>query len=92
MSDEELSPYERYLTTALAAAIYTLAADGHLEVPEEHRPALVTELLLAAANAENSRRMIKKIVRTLVDSERVEEVYASDDDLRDFFRAKLGRA
>ena len=36
--------------------------------------------------------MIKKIVRTLVDSERVEEVYASDDDLRDFFRAKLGRA
>ncbi|MEC7518666.1 MAG: hypothetical protein VYE22_02320 [Myxococcota bacterium] len=92
MSDDELSPYERYLTTALAAAIDTLAADGHLEVPEEHRAALVTELLAAASNAENSRRMIKKIVRTLVDSERVEEVYASDDDLRDFFRAKLGRA
>ena len=92
MSEEgDLSPYERHLVVSLERAVERLCRDQQLEVDEARRPALVAELLAAAGNAETHHRMLKKVVRTLVDSENVEEVYASDDELREVIRASIGQ-
>ncbi|HJL16911.1 MAG TPA: hypothetical protein RMH99_14700 [Sandaracinaceae bacterium LLY-WYZ-13_1] len=90
MSDDELSPYERHLLGALDDALNRLASEELVEIVPEHRAALLAELLGAAANAETPRRMIKKTVRTLVSSEHVEEIYATDDQLRDILTAAIG--
>lgn len=90
MSDDELSPYERHLQSALETALDRLVSRELLEVDEDHRPALLAELLAAAANAETPNRMLKKVVRTLVASDHVEEVYASDDELREILRDAIG--
>jgi hypothetical protein len=92
MSEEDgPSPYERFLASALHSSLDRLVKAEQLELVPEHTELLVAELLAAAGNAETPKRMIKKIVRTLVDSSHVDEVYASDDELSDVFQAAIDR-
>lgn len=90
MSEEDLSPYERHLLVSIETALDRLIKAEQLEVEADRRPGLMAELLAAAANAETPNKMLKKVVRTLVDSEHVEEVYASDDELREVLRDAIG--
>jgi hypothetical protein len=86
----ELSPYERHLAGALESTLDRLLRENLLEVDEAHRPPLLAELLAAAANAETPKRMLKKTVRTLVDSDHVEEIYATDEQLREILAEEIG--
>jgi hypothetical protein len=90
MSEDDLSPYERHLAGALEKALDRLIRENLAEVDEAHRPPLVAELLAAAANAETPHKMLKKTVRTLVNSDHVEEIYATDDELRDILKEEIG--
>ena len=86
---EDVPPYVRFLATALEAAVADLEKRELIEVEEEHRAPLVSELIAKAAQAETPKRMLKAVIRGLVDSDHVEEVYASDGELRDHLRRHL---
>jgi hypothetical protein len=82
---EEVPPYVRFLAAAIEASIDELTKASLLELEEDQRTPLVAELLAKAAQAETPKRMLKSLVRALVDSENVVEVYADDDVLRAVF-------
>ena len=88
--DDALSPYERHLAGALASTLDRLVREELVELEEAQREPLLAELLAAAANAETPKRMLKKTVRTLVDSDHVEELYATDDELRRILSEEIG--
>lgn len=88
---EEVAPYVRFLSSALHTSIDRLVRAGQLEVTEEQRPFLHRELVEAAAHAETPKRMLKKLVKSLVNSEYAEEVFATDAELREVFAATVER-
>jgi hypothetical protein len=79
----EHDSFEHRLKVAVGAALDELVRREVVEVSADDREDLVDELFLAAAEAENPQKMIKRMVHTLVDSDLVEEVYAGDDELGD---------
>ena len=68
--------------------IQQLVDSGDLEVLQHEM--LVDELTRVAEDARSPKHLLKKLVRATVDSEAVEEIYASDDDLHDAFKKGLG--
>jgi len=91
MSEEPLSPFERFLSTALEQTLNRLIEQGKVEVEEAHREPLHGELLRAASGAETPKKMLKQLVKTIAHSDHVEEIYPSDDELLDIFRDALER-
>ena len=89
VTEEAASPYVRFLAAAIEASLDELLAAEQIELEAEQRAALVTELLAAAARAETPKRMIKALVKTVVGSDHVEEIYAGDDELRDVFNKHI---
>lgn len=87
---DDLSPYERHLLSALEKTLDRLVRENLAEVDDDHRQPLLLELLTATASAETPNRMLKKAVRTLVDSDHVAEIYASDDELQDILKQEIG--
>lgn len=86
---EEVPPYVRFLAVAIERAVGDLVARERIEVEEPNRLPLISELIAKAAQAETPKRMLKALVRGLVGSEYVEEIYASDDELRDAMKKHL---
>ena len=85
----ELTSFERSLRAAVDAVLSQAEEDGELEV--KSRDALLDELVIVAGSARSPKQLLKKLVSTLVDSDEVEEVYASDDELRDKFARAFSR-
>lgn len=86
---EEVPPYVRFLAAAIERAVADLTKRERIELEEEHRLPLISELIAKAAQAETPKRMLKALVRGLVNSEHVEEIYASDDELKDAMKKHL---
>ena len=54
------------------------------------RRALLAELTTAGADGRSMKHMLKKITKALVHSDHVEEIYASDDEIKDLLKKQLG--
>jgi hypothetical protein len=63
---------------------------GDLELDPDRKDALLMELVTAGSDARSVKHMLKKITATLVDSDHVEEIYPSDDKIKDRLREDLG--
>jgi len=83
---EEPTPFEKTLGVALAAAVAAMREQRIIEVEDANVEALVTELRNAASESNSLKRLLKRVVNAMVYSERVEEVYGTDEDLSAFLR------
>jgi hypothetical protein len=84
------TPFTRKLRAVIAQSLEDMVRREILEIGPEHRDSLVAELVEAAADARSAQHMLKQLTRTLVDSDHVEELYASDDEVSELFRAHMG--
>ena len=80
--EEQMSPFGLRLTAAVGAAVTQMRADGSLEVEDENVDALVNEVTEAGLDSNSPKQLIKKVLKTLIQSERVEEIYGTDEMLK----------
>ena len=83
---EPLSPFGQRLMAAVRAGIDEMRREGILEVEEASVDALVAEVTEAGLDSNSPKQLMKKVLASLLDSERVEEIYGTDEMLK----AKLG--
>lgn len=85
-----MSPFGMRLTAAVGAAIRQMRADGSLEVEDENVDALVQEVSEAGLDSNSPKQLTKKVLKTLLRSERVEEIYGTDEMLKATLAEFLG--
>lgn len=86
----EDTPFVRKLRAALEATIAKMIAKELIELDDAKKPMLLQELVVAGADARSVKHMLDKLTGTLVSSDHVDELYASDDEIQSFFKAQLG--
>ncbi|MEQ8277526.1 MAG: hypothetical protein RKU31_27875 [Deltaproteobacteria bacterium] len=79
------------LMRVVDAVLAKLEEAGAIEVEAASKKALVEELTLAALDANSPRHAIKRLCKTLLDSDHVEEVYVSDPEIEAAFVAAFQR-
>ena len=87
--DPNDAPFLRKLRVALTEILATMERDELLELDEGKRPALLAELVASAAEARSPQHLLRQISTTLVHSENIEEVYASDEEIEHYLKKKL---
>jgi len=84
------TPFTRKLMHALSLSLDNMVQEGEIELHPDRKDALLIELVTAGSDARSVKHMLKKLTATLVDSEHVEEIYPSDDKIRNRFKEDLG--
>lgn len=84
------TPFTRKLMQALSASLDRMVDRGELELDPDRKEALLIELVTAGSDARSVKHMLKKLTATLVDSEHVEEIYPSDDQIQERLKEDLG--
>ena len=82
--------FGRRLALAVRAAVLQMRQDGSLEVDEDHVDALVAEVATAGIEANSPKQLLKKVLNCLLESERVEEIYGTDEDIKRSLSGFLG--
>ena len=78
---EPETAFGQELQAALNSAVAYMRAEGVIEVEDEAVDDLVAELVGAGIEAHSPKQMLKRLSRTLVHSDHVEEVFGSDDEI-----------
>ena len=86
-----LSAFGLRLAAAVRAAIEQMILDGNLEVEEAQVEALITEVAEAGLDSNSPKQLIKKVLKTLLKSERVEEIYGTDEMIKATLAGFLGQ-
>ncbi|NNE20652.1 MAG: hypothetical protein HKN10_19460 [Myxococcales bacterium] len=84
------TPFTRKLLQALSGSLDRMVEQGELELDPDRKDALLIELVTAGSDARSVKHMLKKLTATLVDSEHVEEIYPSDNQIQDRLKEDLG--
>jgi len=84
------TPFTRKLMQALSVSLDRMVEMGEIEFDSDRKEALLIELVTAGSDARSIKHMLKKLTATLVDSEHVDEIYPSDDQIQDRLREDLG--
>ena len=84
------TPFTRKLLQALSGSLDRMVEQGELELDPDRKEALLIELVTAGSDARSVKHMLKKLTSTLVDSEHVEEIYPTDDQIQDRLKEDLG--
>jgi hypothetical protein len=84
------TPFTRKLRVVITESLEDMVRREILEVEPEQKAPLLSELVEAAADSRSAQHMLKQLTRTLVNSDNVEEIYASDDEVTELFRAHMG--
>jgi hypothetical protein len=84
------TPFTRKLMQALSASLDRMVERGELELDPDRKEALLVELVTAGSDARSVKHMLKKLTTTLVESEHVEEIYPSDDQIQERLKEDLG--
>ena len=78
---EEPTEFAQAVAATLGQALESLAASGMVEVDEGKLPALTNEVVEAALESHSLKKLPRRIVKTLIHSELVEEVYGTDEEI-----------
>jgi len=89
---EEPTEFEKAVGAALTEAIAAMRAAEIIEVEPDNVQPLVAEATDAAIESASLKRLLKRIVNTLVHSDLVEEVYGTDAELTAFLRRFFERS
>jgi hypothetical protein len=81
--DAPRAPASPQITREVESALAALVSASLIEIDDDRRPALVAELCTVVGEARSPRDYLKRFVRTIVHSDHVEEIYGSDDELRE---------
>ena len=73
------TPFGQQLGAAIASAVAYMRAEGIVEMEDDQVDDLVAELTTVGLEAQSPKQMMKRLSRTLVHSDHVEEVFGSDD-------------
>ncbi|MDJ0786864.1 MAG: hypothetical protein QNK05_08635 [Myxococcota bacterium] len=83
------SEFGERLRAALEEAVGALREQELVDVAEDHLPILLAEVTEAGLDSRSPKQLMKRVVRTLIASEHVEEVYGTDEMLFDALRSFL---
>jgi hypothetical protein len=75
------TPFAQTLAQAVTQALSSLRAAGMIEVEDPNFDALTTQVAEIALESQSVKRLPQRIVKTLIHSEFVEEVYGTDDEI-----------
>lgn len=90
VSREDLeTPEGQALRAMVLTAMRAIVERGQAEIEEEQMDIVADELSMAAMEAKTPRHILRKLRHALVNSEGVEEVYATDRALEAAFRRAL---
>jgi hypothetical protein len=84
------TPFTRKLMHALSVSLDGMVERGELELDPDRKDALLIELVTAGSDARSIKHMLKKLTSTLVDSDHVEEIYPTDEKIKDRLKEDLG--
>ena len=90
-SSSEPTPFAQSLARALTQAIAALRDAGMIEVEDGNFDALATQVAEIALESNSVKRLPLRIVKTLIHSEFVEEVYGTDAEISSALRPFLDR-
>lgn len=77
----EPTPFAQSVAGALEKAITSMRAAGVIEVEDANVEALVAEVTNAALDSSSLKRLLLRVVKTLIHSDLVEEVYGTDEEI-----------
>jgi len=80
----------RRLAAALREAVLHLREAEMVEIADESLEAVVAQCTVAGLDARTPKHLTRRVVRMLLDSDGVDEVYGSDEQLADALRRFLG--
>ena len=77
--EPQLGPFAQKVSAAIDAAVRSLRSEGMLEVDEGSIDVLVAEVTEAGLEANSPKQLMKRVIKTLLASEHVEEIYGTDE-------------
>ena len=93
LGDDEPAPEPEPVSPQIAQAVNTvldaLLKDEIIELDDDRRPMLVSELGVVVGEARSPKDFVKRFVRTVVHSDHVDEIYGTDDQLADYVRGVM---
>ena len=87
----EPTPFAKSVAAALTEALASLRASGMIEVEDGNMDGLAAEVTDAALESRSVGRLPLRIVKTLIHSELVEEVFGTDEEISSALRPFLDR-
>ena len=85
----EPTAFARSVARALGEAVASLRGDGIIEVEDENVEALANQVAEVALESTSLKRLPMRVVKTLIQSELVEEVYGTDEEISTALRPFL---
>ena len=85
----EPTPFAQSVARALKEAVAALRAEGMIEVEDANVEALATQVAEVALESTSLKRLPLRIVKTLIHSDFVEEVYGTDEEISSALRPFL---
>ncbi len=85
------TPFAQAVAATLGEALVGLRENGMIEVEDDKVDALTTEVVDAALESHSLKKLPLRIVKTLIHSENVEEVYGTDEEISAALRPFLDR-
>jgi hypothetical protein len=83
------SPFAIKLAESIGEALRHMRAEGAIEIDDGSLDSVIIEVTESGLDARSPKQLIKRVIRTLIESEYVEEVYGTDDELRALLTASL---
>jgi hypothetical protein len=77
----EPTPFARSVTRALTQAVTELKANGTIEVEDANVEALATQVAQVVLESTSLKKLPLRIVKTLIHSDLVEEVFGTDEEI-----------
>ncbi|MAE93466.1 MAG: hypothetical protein CL910_02270 [Deltaproteobacteria bacterium] len=77
----EPTPFAQNVAAVLAKALAAMRAEGMIEVEDANVEGLASEITDAALESSSLKRLPLRIVKTLIHSDLVEEVYGTDEEI-----------
>jgi hypothetical protein len=87
--ESEPTPFARNVAATLTSALAKLRADGVIEVEDANMDGLASEVIEAALESSSVKRLPLRLVKTLIHSDLVEEVYGTDEEVTSALRPFL---
>lgn len=84
------SPFAIKLAESIDQALRTMCAEGAIEIAEGSLDAVIVEVTESGLDARSPKHLVKRVVRTLMESDHVDEVYGTDDELGAILIRSLG--
>lgn len=83
------TPFAKSLGAALREGVASMRGAGVIEMKDEDVDSLIAELTEVALDSSSRKKLLRRVVYSLVHSDHVEEVYETDEAISTVFRGFL---